>query len=734
MNKDYETLYSRDSLGNIRIWKMEQNGSQYRTIAGLQNGEQVTSEWTVVEGKNLGKKNETSSIEQATKEIEVKYEELSPWLVKALIATEDKRYMFHSGIDGISLLRVFLKPLFLGKNAGGGSTITQQTAKNLFYAEGKPGRLSRIFKKPKEWIIAIQLERNFSKEEIIAIYFNTVFFNYNAYGIKAASHTYFNKSPKDLNVEEAALLVGMLKGPSYYNPKLRLEKSMERRNTVLRLMVANEAISDIVADSLTKSPIKLNFRSSNHDQGLATYFRDQLTLDLKAWLEKNPKPDGTKYNLYTDGLQIYTTIDSRMQAYAEDAVKIHLAKIQSQIFKEWNGKDPWLMGSRANPKLVENAIKKTGFYKDLINQGLSERQIEREINLKRNMTIFTYQGERDTMFSLIDSIKYYKKLMMCGFVVLEPSTGEVKAWVGGPNFTYFQLDHVRATKRQVGSTIKPLQYAVAIDNGMNPGSTVPYTCPNIEGNESWCPAGTNKWEEGAEVSLADGLRYSDNKVTAQLMKLFGPKALVEMAQKLGITSPLDPTPSLCLGTSDISVLEMAGAYTAFANKGIYTKPIYITRIEDRDGHVLEEFYPQRSHALSERTAYVTSIMLNGVVTGGTAARLGRYGFRCFIAGKTGTTQSNSDAWFVGFTPDLLGAVWVGADDPAVHASTSLGQGASAALPVWAEFFKRAYADKSLKLNWKASLKSPEGIFIDENGTVTDSNTLTENPLNQDFNE
>jgi penicillin-binding protein 1A len=663
---------------------------------------------------------------------EVSYDELSPWLVKGLIATEDKRYYDHCGIDARGLFRAFIKPFLLGKNAGGGSTITQQTAKNLYYPESVSSRISRLFKKPKEWLIAIQLERNFSKEEIVAIYFNSIPYNYNAYGIKSACHTYFNKQPNELTLEEAALLVGMLKGPSYYNPRLHPDRCKTRRNTVLGLMSDAGFITSTQRDSAMKTDIKLDYHSSRNDAGLATYFRDQLTIDLKAWIEKHPKADGSKYNLYTDGLQIYTSIDSKMQTYAEEAVTEQLKSLQALFFKEWRGKDPWKSGQRANPDLLMKTLKRTDFYKELKEKGLSDRQIERELNLRRPMTIFTYNGERDTLFSMVDSVRYYKQLLSSGFVVLDPQSGLVKAWVGGPNFTYFQLDHVRATKRQVGSTIKPLLYALAIENGMSPSSTVPYTCPGIAGHEAWCPDGTGHWEEGTEVPISEGLKYSDNKVTAQLIKKFGAAALIKMARRLQITADMENAPAICLGTSDISVMEMAGAYTAFANKGIYTKPTYLVRIEDKDGHILDEFFPQREHALSEGTAYTTAMMMRGVVTGGTAARLSRYGLRVFVAGKTGTTQSNSDAWFIGFTPELLGAVWVGADDPSIHfASTNLGQGAAAALPIWGSFFRKVYNDRSIKLNRTAGFGAPEG-YVPDSGATAPVDTNSVKPVTQQY--
>ena len=382
---------------------------------------------------------------------EVRFEELSPWLVKALIATEDKRFYEHSGIDFKGTLRAFV---MLGSD-GGGSTLSQQTAKNLFFDADRSSKIKRLLQKIKEQYLAVQLERNFSKEEIIALYFNTVFYNYNAYGIKTAAHTYFNKDQKELTLEEAALLVGMLKGPSLYNPRLKPESAFRRRNTVIDLLANQAIITTTVADSIKKIPIKLNYRSNSTDAGLATYFRDQISIDLKKWINEHPKPDGTKYNLYTDGLQIHTTINSRMQQYAEEAVQQHLKQMQKQFFKEWRGKDPWKSGERKNPELLDKLAKKTALYQQLKDQGLNERQIERELSVKRPMSIFTYEGDRDTLLSIYDSLRYYKQILQTGFVVVDPKTGFVKAWVGGPDFTYFQLDHVRATRRQVGSTMKP---------------------------------------------------------------------------------------------------------------------------------------------------------------------------------------------------------------------------------------------------------------------------------------
>lgn len=648
---------------------------------------------------------------------EVKYDDLSPWLIKALVATEDKRFYEHCGIDFKGMFRAIL---FLGTQ-GGGSTLTQQTAKNLFYENEGQNKFQRLIQKLKEQVIAIQLERNFSKEEIIALYFNTVSFNNNAFGIKTASKTYFNKSQKKLTVEEASMLVGMLKGPSLYNPKRNPKTTLNRRNTVIELMQEQEILTLAQSDSIKKIAIKLDYRGNKRDDGLGTFFRDQLFIDLKKWTETHKKPDGSKYSINTDGLQVYTTINYKMQQYAEDATTSHLKKMQTQFFREWRGKEPWkATGDRSNPKLIDKMIKKTDAYKELQAKGLDEKEIQEELSKKRAMTIFTWAGDRDTQFSIYDSLKYYAQQLQTGFVVLDPRDGAIKAWVGGADFTYSQNDHVRiGTKRQVGSTMKPFLYAAAMDKGLTPESTVPYSCPQIPGDAEWCPKGTGKWAEGEMVSLREGLKASDNLIAAQVMKEVGAAAVVALAKRCNITSRLDEVPALALGVSDISVIEMAGAYTAFANRGIYSKPYYITRITDKDGHVLDEFFPQRSNVLSEKTVYQVVSMMRGVVTGGTAASLGKtYGLKMTIAGKTGTTQSNTDAWFVGFTPELLGIVWVGCDEPSSRfATTASGQGAVAAMPIWGKFFSKAYSDRTLKLDRKASFKTPEGYTSDSTGVL-----------------
>lgn len=648
---------------------------------------------------------------------EVRYDELSPWLVKALVATEDKRFYEHCGID---LKGLFRAVIFLGRD-GGASTLTQQTAKNLFYDNANQNKFQRLIQKLKEQVIAIQLERNFSKEEIIALYFNTVSFNNNAYGIKTAAKTYFNKSQSKLNVEESSMLVGMLKGPSLYNPKRNPKTTLNRRNTVIELLQNQELLSLEQADSIKKRPIKLDYRGNKRDEGLATYFRDQLFIDLKKWTETHKKPDGSKYSLNTDGLQVYTTINFKMQQYAEEAALAHLKKMQAVFFKEWRGKEPWKSsGERSNPKLIEKLSKKTELFITLKEKGVDEKEIIKALSEKKPMTIFTWEGDRDTLFSTYDSLKYYAQQLQTGFIVLDPRDGAVKAWVGGADFTYSQNDHVRiGTKRQVGSTMKPILYATAMDKGLTPESTVPYSCPNIPGTNGWCPKGTGRWAEGEMVSLREGLKHSDNLIASQVMKEVGPDAVVATAKRLNITSHLDAVPALALGVSDISVIEMAGAYTAFANKGVYSKPYYITRITDKDGHILDEFFPQRSNVMSEKTVFEVVSMMRGVVTGGTATALSsKYGLKMNIAGKTGTTQSNTDAWFAGFTPELLGIVWVGCDEPSSRfATTSSGQGAVAALPIWGAFFRKVYNDRTLHLDRKASFRIPEGFSTDSTGVL-----------------
>lgn len=647
--------------------------------------------------------------------IEVTYGELSPYLVNGLVATEDKRFYEHSGIDIKGLIRVIIKTGLLGQDAGGGSTITQQLAKNLFHQNAyKSGKISRVMQKIKEWLLAAKLERNFTKDEIVNLYFNTIGFGYNSYGIKTAAFTYFYKKPKELDLSESATLVAMLNGPSLFNPKVREEKTRIRRNLVMKRMVEMNFISQKEFDEVADKPIKLNFHNPDFREGVATYFRMIVREEVKKWCDKNIKADGTKYDIYKDGLNIYTTIDSRMQAYAEDAMREHLSYMQQTYFTEWHGREPWKFGQRAKPDLVEKYMRETPYYTQLKAEGKSENQIAKIFNQKHEMTIYDYRGlngeyNLDTVMSSMDSIKYYLQMLQCGFLAVDAKNGDVKAWIGGPHMQYFQLDHAKkSTKRQVGSTMKPLQYAVAIERGYNPCHPVTYAAPSC-GKGGWNPNGTDKWGEGESVPMQEGLWFSDNRITANLMCDFGPDALVDMAKRLSIDSYLEPVPALCLGVSDISLFEMVGAYTAFANLGTHSQPVFIKKITDKKGNVLATYGSKISEALPENIAYVTTEMLKGVVNKGTATRLrSRYGLTGeAIAGKTGTTQNNADAWFIGYTPQLVVGCWVGFDQPSIHfASSSTGQGSTAALPVVGAFMRKSYNNPKLGLDFKAAFPHP----------------------------
>lgn len=652
--------------------------------------------------------------------IEVSYEELSPFLVKGLIATEDKRFYEHSGIDLQSLFRVVIRTGLLGQDAGGGSTITQQLAKNLFHQSAyKSGKIARFSQKLKEWVLAAKIERNFTKEEIVNLYFNTIGFGYNSYGIKTAAFTYFYKEPKDLTLPEAAMLVGMLNGPSLFNPRVREERTRERRNLVLERMLEENFITQKQFDEEAPQSIKLNFHNPDFREGIATYFRMIVREELKRWCEKNPKKDGTKWDIYRDGLNVYTTIDYEMQRYAEEATHTHLSHLQERFFAEWKGKDPWKYGSRAKPDLIEKIMKETPLYKQLLAEGKTHEQIVKLFNEKREMTIFDYTGvmgnyNKDTVMSSLDSLKYYLQIIQCGFLAADAKTGEIRAWIGGANMKYFQLDHVKkTTKRQVGSIMKPLQYAVALDYGYEPCHYVPYAPPTC-GDNGWNPSGTDRWEENALVPMQEGLWYSDNRITANLMCDFGAEALVEMAKRLHIESSLFPVPALCLGVSDISLTEMVGAYTVFANLGVWSQPFFIKKITDKKGNVLATFGKKQDEVLNEKVAYTTTEMMKGVVNKGTGVKLrSQYGLHMPLAGKTGTTQGNADAWFIGMTPELVVGCWVGFDQPSVHfASNATGQGSTAALPIVGEFLRKSYSDKKTHLNPNAGFPAlPENFSL-----------------------
>ncbi|MEX0813048.1 MAG: transglycosylase domain-containing protein [Chitinophagales bacterium] len=619
------------------------------------------------------------------------FEELPESLVNALIATEDIRFFRHSGID----LRGLVRAIAAGGKRGGGSTITQQLAKNLFH-DRPSSKLERVIQKLKEWIISARLEKSYTKKEILTMYLNTVEFSDNAFGIKAASLTYFSKPIDSLNVSESAVLVGMLKAPYAFNPRIHPEQSMDRRNIVLYQMNKYDFLSNEAYDSLKTKPIALEFKETTHSEGLATYFREHLRLELKKWCKANLKVDSTNYDLYKDGLKIYTTIDSRLQKIAENVATEHLSKIQKDFFEHWKGRDPW----KDFPNELEKSIRNAPHYKALVARGLSQDSIKTILNTPKEMTIFSWEGEKDTVMTPIDSIRYHRMFLQTGFMVADPKTGAIKAWVGGANYKYYQYDHV-LTERQIGSTFKPFLYATAIDNGYSPCFEVLDVPVTFENFDNWQPENSDGKFSGEKMTLKYCLANSINSCSAYLIKQIGPQPVINLVRKLGITSPIDPYPSISLGTPGISVMEMLGSYTAFANKGVYSKPTYISRIEDKNGNLIQEFTSERTEVLSEETAWVMVEMLRDVIQNGTGKRvwLPSYPYQLNyldIGGKTGTTQNHSDGWFMGITPDLIAGTWVGAEDRFVRfRSLREGQGASTALPIWAGFFKKLYENDTL---------------------------------------
>jgi penicillin-binding protein 1A len=641
----------------------------------------------------------------------IKYNELPKHIVNALVATEDARFFKHSGIDIKSLFRAVF---FLGKR-GGGSTITQQLAKNMFHP-AKRNLIERVLQKLKEWVIAAELEKRYTKDEIILMYFNTVPWE-NSYGIKSAAKRFFNKETKDLNLEEGALLVGLLKASGFYHPVHHPDRALNRRNTVFNQMEKYGYLTKEVRDSFKSLPMDIDYQMISHNQGLATYFREYLRQYLKDWCEKKG------FNLYNDGLKIYTTIDSRIQRHAEEAVSQHMATLQAQFFDETKRmkSNPWRSEKegeywKTDPEYIPKNMKRTERYR-LLKQAFGDQEdsILFYMNKKVKMTMFSWNGDRDTMMSPLDSLKYAKQILHTGMMSMDPTTGHVKAWVGGINLKHFQYDHVnKNSTRQVGSTFKPIVYARAMDDEkIEPCEMVP-TGPvtlELEDGNTWTPANSGK-VSAAEVSLYTGLKMSYNTVTARVMQRMGPRspyAVKEISDKLGIdTRKFMPYPSICLGTMDISVYEMVGAYSAFANEGEWIEPIFITRIEDKNGNLLEEFIPKQQEAMRPQTAYIMLKMLEKVVESGTGARLrGRYGITAPIAGKTGTTQNNSDGWFVAIMPNLVTGCWVGAEDRQVRfRSTNLGQGANTALPITGLFLKKLQDDKTIKLN-RDPFKKPE---------------------------
>ena len=631
----------------------------------------------------------------------VRYEQISPNVINALVATEDIRFYSHSGIDFRRTFTIIFYNLVGNKQ--GASTITQQLALNLFSERAK-NPFKRIIQKLQEWIIAVKLERNYTKEEILTLYLNTVDFGaYNTFGIKSAARTYFNTTPDKLRPDQAAVLIGMLKGPSFYSPTHNPERALARRNTVLGNMRKAGYLSDEETDKFQETPLNLDFNPSNYNVGLAPYFRAMLKKEIQRIFEEQSitKADGTPYDLDRDGLKIYSTINASMQKYAEDAQREYMKELQQQFNAQWKGrKDPF----RDYQQLLDQGIKRSDRYRQLQTLGRTELEIQQDFLTPARMTIFSWKGDIDTLMRPIDSIKYYKLLLRNALMSMEPQTGHVKAWVGGTNFEYFKYDQVKTGTRQVGSTAKPFTYAVAIDNGYSPCLTVPNEPVEIEG---WTP---NAYKPlPGSITLKRALAYSQNYVTAYMMKQVGATAVSTLIKKMGVTSDVPAYPSICLGTFDASVYDMVGAYSAFVNHGTWTEPIYLLRIEDKNGNMLYERKPKVVFALNEQTAYVMTQMLKGVVENGTGSRLRyKYGLTNPIGGKTGTTQNNSDGWFMGITPQLVTGVWTGCEDRAIHFfSTNQGEGANSALPIFALYMKKVYADGKLKYS-KGDFEPPKG--------------------------
>ena len=687
------------------------------------------------------------------------YDEISQNVVDALIATEDQRFESHSGIDLRSLGRVAFKTILLGhKGAGGGSTITQQLAKQL-YTPPTSNMLSRALQKPVEWMIAIKLERYYSKEEIIKMYLNQFDFLYNAVGIKSAAQVYFNKEARNLRMEEAAMLVGMAKNPSYYNPVRHPERALQRRNVVLDQLYKAGKLTQVERDSLSSLPLGIDFPRTAHKEGIAPYFREELRRYLTAtkpersdypswdqqryvddsiawevnpvygWIQKNPKADGTLYDIYADGLRIYTTIDSRMQQHAQDAMRDHMSDLQRRFFREKKGSpsapytsDPEELSPATRKQLIRNAIKQSERYRVAKVAGLSDAEIEQQFNTPFDMTMFSYDGPVDTTMTPRDSILYTKHFLRAGFMAMDPTNGHVKAYVGGPDFRFFQYDMVSRGKRQVGSTIKPFLYALAMEgdesgsDSFTPCSMLSNTQPviTLPDGQTWMPRNSGKARVGEMVDLRWALTNSNNWISARLIQEVHPSELVKYMHNMGITSKLPAVPSLALGPAEISLREMVTGYSAFANQGSYSQPLYVTAITDNSGNVLATFRPNRTEAIGRQAYYrILSILLN-VVDSGTGNRLRRppYSLSAQIGGKTGTTNNNSDGWFMGFTPDLVAGAWVGGDERYIHFNTMAnGQGAEMALPIFGRFMRAVYDDPKLNYSQSARFEFPADINI-----------------------
>jgi len=624
------------------------------------------------------------------------FQDLPPHLINALIATEDVRFYKHRGIDLQSLVRVAIKTLLLGnRSSGGGSTITQQLAKNLFPRTDK-GRLSLPVSKVKEMIIAKRIERVYSKEDILTLYLNTVSFGNNAFGIETASVRFFNKKPIELIIEESAVLVGMLKATTLYNPKRNPGKSLARRNVVFNQMEKYGFISITENDSLQNIPLEIEFTLTTHNEGIATYFREYLRNEIQEWCASHTNSEGKPYNLYTDGLKIHTTIHSKLQRFAENAVSEHMKGLQQVFNEHWGGSRPW--GKNRNTLLT--AIHKSDRYKRLKAQGLSESEIQKKFKVPYSMKIFTWDGEQDVEMSPLDSVRHYLYFLNAGFMAIDPSDGAILAWVGGINHKYFKYDHVNmGTKRQVGSIFKPVVYAAALENGVKPCDFVSSRRVTYTNFDDWSPGNANENYDGY-YSIQGALTHSVNTVSVKVLKRTKIKNAISMAQKMGIESEIPEVPSIALGTPNLSLFEMVGAYTSFVNQGTAVKPKYLQRIETQDGNLLEEFRPnpKNQRAMSKRTAALMLHMLGQVVEKGTARRLrSNHQLTNDIAGKTGTTQSHADGWFIGMTPKLVAGAWVGSDDPNIHFRTiTYGQGAAMALPIWGLFMEQVNKDQEFK--------------------------------------
>ena len=728
-------------FGGLYIWSVQADFmglyGGMPSLKALENPENdLSSELLSADGVSLGRYFRYNRSQ-------VTYDDLSEDLVNTLLLSEDHRYFDHSGMDFVAYLRV-IKGILTFDYAGGGSTITQQLAKNLYTQneelEGKIASLGgypkRIVEKTKEWIISVYLERNFTKKEIIAMYLNTAEFGSNAYGIKTAAETFFNKQPSELNLQESAVLVGLLQAVTYYNPVRNYENSLKKRNEVLYKVYKHgyKLTTRDDYDSIAALPIELDYDVANQNKGLATYFRSVIKNDLMAWCEENG------YDLWEDGLKIYTTIDSRMQRYAEEAVKEHMADLQKLFDEHWKGKNPWIDDNgREIPNFLMDRIKRTEHYKMLVDKyGKGSDSIRIMMNRPREMTVFTWDGEKDTVMSPIDSLNYYKRFLQTGLMSMEPHTGHIKAWVGGIDHKFFKYDHVKQGKRQPGSTFKAFVYGTAIEQGYPPCYEVvdiAITIP-VPGGTWTTPNSDGTYGSGEKMTIRQGMARSINTITAYLMNQVKPQNVVDFAHRVGIESDLDAVPALALGVSDVSVYELVGAYSTFANQGIYTKPYYITKIEDKNGNIIENFVPKTRQAISQQTAYKMLYMLKGGVEerGGTSAGIDmELKIDNEVGGKTGTTNNASDGWYMGITKDLVTGVWVGGDERSIHfRNWYLGQGAKTARPIWEKYMLNVYKDEELGYT-KGPFQRPAGgldVNLDcsrYNTVESDSTIIEEEP-------